>query len=389
MNVPDPVVNGKVTISWLDYEDKMGERPNSIDIELKDAMNDETVTKTFKAEDAVVNTDPSMTTWTFDVELPKLNDYVTYVLGYPTEVDGYDLHYASGGQIDSDGGTINLVYVKHLSKYVTYTEHWDDGNQRDMPRFFAMWMTPTNNDLLLGTGVEEFPRSLECGLDNDSYIDENTCQLQIYIPYIYPLDDNGVPIWDTPTAFEYEIYDTIKNYDYDVKIDDDGNIDVYITHEPYKLDDSKVEVIWDDNDNKNGKRPDEINLDLYNLDVKEQTITVSNDTWDEVITNLYQNYSYMKKSEYTLNIENTDDYEFTVTGNNTDGFKVNAKYIGEEVTIDNSEDIKEDNVKNENIKDEEVNPKTNDSIVLYVVILALMIIVVITSVYFLKKKNFK
>lgn len=97
----------------------------------------------------------------------------------------------------------------------------------------------------------------------------------------------------------------------------------------------------------------------------------------------------MKKSEYSLNIENTDDYEFTVTGNNTDGFKVNAKYIGEEVTIDNSEDIKEDNVKNENIKDEEVNPKTNDSIVLYVVILALMIIVVITSVYFLKKKNFK
>lgn len=211
------MVNGKVTISWLDYEDKMGERPNSIDIELKDAMSDETVTKTFKAEDAVVNTDPSMTTWTFDVELPKLNDYVTYVLGYPTEVDGYDLHYTSGGQIDSDGGTINLVYVKHLSKYVTYTEHWDDGNQRDMPRFFAMWMTPTNNDLLLGTGVEEFPRSLECGLDNDSYIDENTCQLQIYIPYIYPLDDNGVPIWDTPTAFEYEIYDTIKNYDYDLK----------------------------------------------------------------------------------------------------------------------------------------------------------------------------
>lgn len=102
LNVPDPVVNGKVTISWLDYEDKMGERPNSIDIELKDAMSDETVTKTFKAEDAVVNTDPSMTTWTFDVELPKLNDYVTYVLGYPTEVEGYDLHYASGGQIDSD-----------------------------------------------------------------------------------------------------------------------------------------------------------------------------------------------------------------------------------------------------------------------------------------------
>ena len=134
---------------------------------------------------------------------------------------------------------------------------------------------------------------------------------------------------------------------------------------------------------------DEINLDLYNLDVKEQTITVSNDTWDEVITNLYRNYSYMKKSEYSLNIENTDDYEFTVTGNNTDGFKVNAKYIGEEVTIDNGEDIKEDNVKNENIIDEEVNPKTNDSIVLYVVILVLMTIVVITSVYFLKKKNSK
>ena len=177
--------------------------------------------------------------------------------------------------------------------------------------------------------------------------------------------------------------------DYKIEVDDDGNIDVYIKHEPFKIDDSKVEVIWDDEDNKNGKRPDEIILDLYNHDTKEQEIKVNDDTWESTITNLYKNYQAPVTSEYSLSIDNTNDYEFTVTGNNEDGFKVTAKYIGEEVSANEEENIKDDNNIEENVKDEEVNPKTNDNIVMYVAILVLMVIIVITSVYFLKKKNSK
>ena len=214
----DSQVTGTINVRWIDYEDKTGERPDEIEVELYDFGNDEYVTKTLKEKDAQITVDQGMTVWTFEVKLPNLNDNTFYNLGTPPTISGYTYdRMASGGVINTNGGSINLVFTKHFSKYITYTEHWDDGNQRDMPRFFFFFLTPTNNDLLLGTGVEEFPRSLECGLDNDSYIDENTCQLQIYIPYIYPLDDNGVPIWDTPTAFEYEIYDTIKNYDYDLK----------------------------------------------------------------------------------------------------------------------------------------------------------------------------
>ena len=386
--VPDSVVKGNVIITWIDYEDKMGERPGSIDIEFQDAMSDEAVIKTFKAEDAVVNTNPSMTMWTFnDVEFPKLNDYVTYYLGFPTEIDGYVLDSSSGGQIDSEGGTINLYYVKHFSKYVTYTEHWDDDGARDAQRGLTVMMTPLNNDDL---GLDDgFPMRLNCGLDDDTYIDDDTCQTDIYIPYIYPFDENRVPIWNNPTKFKYELTEQIVFNDYKIEVDDDGNIDVYITHEPFKIDDSKVEVIWDDEDNKNGKRPDEIILDLYNHDTKEQEIKVNDDTWESTITNLFKNYQYPIVSEYSLSIENTNDYEFTVTGNNEDGFKVNAKYIGEEVSTNEEENIKDDNNIEENVKDEEVNPKTNDNIVMYVAILVLMVIIVITSVYFLKKKNSK
>lgn len=379
---PDPVVTGEVKIGWVDYEDKMGERPDSIDVEFYDMNNDKYVTKTLNVKDAKVDVSPDITLWTFDVVLPAKNDYIFYNLGSVPTVEGYTMDsMSSGGKIDIDGGSISLYFTKHFSKYVTYTEHWDDGNQRDMPRFFAMWMRPTNNDLLLGNGIGDFPMSLGCGRDKDAYIDDNTCRVSIYIPYAYPFDDNGVPIWDTPTTFEYEIYDTIKDYDYDYDVDDKGNIDVYITHEPYKLDNSKVEVIWDDDDNKNGKRPDKIALDLYNLDMKEQTIMVSNDTWNAIISNLYQNYSYMQKSEYHLSIENTDDYEFVVTGNDEDGFFVNAKYIGEE--------IKDNIVKEDNTLDKELNPKTNDNIIVYVIMSFLMVITIIISGCVLMNKNFK
>lgn len=376
--VPDQVVTGKVTIGWLDYEDKMGERPDSIDIEFYDMMNDEYVTKTFKAKDAIVNVSPSMTTWTFNVELPAPNDYIFYNIGVPPEIAGYEYNMmGSGGQIDIDGGTINLYFVKYFSKYVTYTEHWDDDGARDAERGLNVMMTPLNNPDL---GPEDdFPMRLNCGLDEDTYIDDNTCQTKIYIPYIYPFDENRVPIWNDPTKFKYELTEWIVFNDYKIEVDDYGNIDVYIKHEPFKIDDSKVEVVWDDENNKNGKRPDEIILDLYNHDTKEQEIKVKDDTWESTITNLYKNYQAPVTSEYSLSIDNTNDYEFTVTGNNEDGFKVTAKYIGEEVSADEEENIKDDNIKDdnieENVKDEEVNPKTNDNIIVYMLLFGVAILI--------------
>ena len=375
----DSQITGIINVRWIDYENKTGERPDEIEVELYDFGNDEYVTKTLKEKDAQITVNQGMTVWTFEVKLPNLNDNTFYNLGTPPIISGYTYdRMASGGVINTNGGSINLVFTKHFSKYVTYTEHWDDGGARDVDRVFAMWMIPINNDML---GEDDgFPMSLGCGRNKDAYIDDNTCQTSIYIPYAYPFDENNMPIWDDPTKFEYRMYDMITDYDYDYKVDEKGNIDVYIKHVPYMIDDSLVEVIWDDNDNKNGKRPNEISLDLYNHDEKEQSITVSDDNWKKEITNLYKNYLHGKASDYSLKINNTNDYEFVIKGNNVDGFKVYAKYIGQEIDT---------NLEGSEIKDEQINPKTNDNIVLYIVLLIVAILAMITSVFFLKKKNSK
>ena len=393
--VPESMIKGKVIVRWVDYDDKMEERPDNLEVEFYDFGNDKYITKTLYEKDAQVQSDPNMTIWTFEVELPAINENIFYNLGTPPEIEGYTFdRMSSGGSINSAGGSINLTFTKHFSKYVTYTEHWDDGGARDSERVFGMWMIPTNNDML---GEDDgFPMSLGCGRDQDTYIDDNTCQTKIYIPYVYPFDENNVPIWDEPTTFEYRKYDTLVDYVYDYVVDSEGNIDVYIKHEPYTIDDSKVEIIWNDNNDKNKKRPDEIILYLYNYDTLEQQIKVNSENWESTITDLYKNYLKGKASNYSLKVFNTEYYEFLVKGNSTDGFKVEAEYIGEDINIDNPDENNEEIINEElktneelKINEEQKNPKTNDNIVLYIVILILAGIVIISSIIFLRKKNYK
>lgn len=186
---------------------------------------------------------------------------------------------------------------------------------------------------------------------------------------------------DSPIQFEYEMIDYFINYDYDIQVDEDGNIDVYITHEPYRIDDSKVTINWDDANNKNNKRPDELTFELYNVDAKEQTITVSgSDNWTKEITNLYKNYAFGNPSEYSLKVSNTKDYEFNVTGNNTDGFVVNAKYIGKDINTSNTSFEDKDTINNQEI----TNPNTGDSITLVITLLVLSFLGTVFSFYKLK-----
>ena len=103
-----------------------------------------------------------------------------------------------------------------------------------------------------------------------------------------------------------------------------------------------------------------------------------------------------KASNYSLKVFNTEYYEFLVKGNSTDGFKVEAEYIGEDINIENPDENNEEIINEElktneelKINEEQKNPKTNDNIVLYIVILILAGIVIISSIIFLRKKNYK
>ena len=371
--VDDTFQFGTFEIAWHDYDDKLGYRPDEITLNFADLINVQHEYKvTFKKDDVkVTRVDDETTIWS----VTRAGIYMDREEGaqiYYTENANSSLtHYAypNGGNdyMTKENKKITVDFYILPFRTITYTEHWDDDGARDSERLTELEMR--NSD------INRYYR-LSCARDKETYIDDNTCSKEIYIEDAYQLDENGNPDLSNPYKFDYEIISKFFNYDYDIKVDQEGNIDVYVTHDPYKIADSKVTINWNDSSNRNNKRPDKLVLDLYNHDKKEQSITVTkDDDWSKIITNLYKNYLHGKASDYSLKISNTDDYEFTITGDNVDGFVVDAKYIGEEVTIDNDEDIKDDNIKEENIKDEESNPKTNDNIIDYILLLVVSILI--------------
>ena len=370
--IDDTFAFGTFEIVWHDYDDKLGYRPDEITLTYSDRINvthDYEVTFN-KDKVKVTKVDDETTIWS-----------VTKAGIYMDRIEGAEIFYTGGvpdhysvddtDYLTKEDKTSTIEFYILPFKTITYTEHWDDDNARDTDRYSVVEMT----------GDDNRHYRLSCANEKDTYIDKDTCQKEIYIEDAYHTDENGNPLLDSPIQFEYEMIDYFINYDYDIQVDEDGNIDVYITHEPYRIDDSKVTINWDDANNKNNKRPDELTFELYNVDAKEQTITVSgSDNWTKEITNLYKNYAFGNPSEYSLKVSNTKDYEFNVTGNNTDGFVVNAKYIGKDINTSNTSFEDKDTINNQEI----TNPNTGDSITLVITLLVLSFLGTVFSFYKLK-----
>ena len=377
--IDDTFAFGTFEIVWHDYDDKLGYRPDEITLTYSDRINvihDYEVTFN-KDEVDVTRVDDRTTIWS--VTIPGI---------YMDRIEGAEIYYTGGvpdhysvddtDYLTKEDKTSTIEFYILPFKTITYTEHWDDDNARDTDRYSAVEMTGDDNSHY----------RLSCANEKDTYIDKDTCQKEIYLEDAYHVDEDGKFLLDSPIQFEYKMIDYFINYDYDIQVDEEGNIDVYIKHEPYKLDDSNIVVNWDDTNNKNNKRPNEITLDLYNKDVKEQSITISEgDNWSKAITNLYKNYASGNPSEYSLKISNTKDYEFNVTGNNNDGFVVNAKYIGEDIEVNEITDNINNKSKQSNINPLETsNPNTSDNITLMLSLLTISFMGLVVSVYKIKKK---
>ena len=368
--IDDTFVPVTFEIAWHDYDNKLGYRPDEITLQFMDNVNlKEEYNYTFKKDEVDVRrVDDETTIWS--IERIVYMDHEDGAQIYYTEnarFPHYSYPLGTKDYITRENRTLTVDFYILPFKTITYTEHWDDGNARDFYR---------DTDIALDGDDGKYIR-VSCADEEDTYIDANTCQKEVYIEDAYHKDEFGNPLLDKPVQFVYKSLYANPDYDYKIVVDEEGNIDVYITHEPYRIDDSKVTINWDDENDKAKKRPDKLEFGLYNFDTQEQTITVTKeDDWEEVITNLYKNKKEKTPSQYSLRLKNTEDYEFTITGDNKEGFVVDAKYIGDLVDTPQEQQKVEVN-----------NPNTSDSIIIMTTLFIISLTGLGLTAYKFKKCN--
>ncbi len=107
-----------------------------------------------------------------------------------------------------------------------------------------------------------------------------------------------------------------------------------VVNNPVNKMDIPVEKVWDDNENQDGKRPEEITVKLLANGEVLQTVklTAKND-WKYVFTDLEIEKTVVKdgvevteKVEYTIEEVKVDDYETTISGSPTEGFVITNKH---------------------------------------------------------------
>lgn len=351
---------GTIKVIWGDYDNKMNERPSQFDVELLDLVSDERVTVTLKESDAKITRVNGQTTiWEVPVTLPMYDIEASYQ-STSNEIDlkGYLYNeVASGGRIFEDGGTITLVYFKDINKTIKYNFHFNDGGQRDFHRFKDLtWikMKATNS-------TEEY--LLKC-----DYIDNNKdeCQGEEYV-HAYYSDSDKRPIWDDPINYEFTTYYQYGDIQFDIQPDLDNNkVDVYLNYTPMKINDVNIKLNFLNGHEKKLK----VKL-LNQKGITEREVELIDEL---VVKDLYKNMAVEKEIEYSLQLDDPE-YTYEITGNQTDGFFINATYIEKKVSEKNDiiDNKKEEITKTNNI----TNPNTVDNILISIILCSLSFISII------------
>ena len=375
---------GTVTIKWLDYHDMMNMRPDKISLPLYETSYfEKKIYLNLEAKDAkiVYNENTKTTDWVFeynkalDLSIFKPNiDALQVVYKEDPLPSGYDLPYDSGILDDEIRysssrrefyGDLTIWFIKNIQKDYYVKAYFNDDNGRDDKRYIKFSMKATNTTLNGDFGTNYIFKDEK---DYDEYYFQT-------LPYLVG-DFNATEELD-PVKYEFEFLDDLvipDDYEYSVYLDENDYIIYTVNHKARTIK-VPINVKWNDNDNKNNKRPDKLVIKALNQDgevEKEIEITNEND-WQEVY-DLYENMKYSYGEEkviYTLDIEDDDNYKYVVNGDNN-GFEITADYIGEEIE--------------EVVEDVDTPPETSDKGLIYIsLFVGSMIMIVIGYKLYLKR----
>ena len=298
-----------VTKVWEDNDDQDGIRPESISVTLLADGEEADV----EDATATLNEDNDWTyTWE-DLDVNKAGTAIEYSVD-EVEVEEYETEIGDVTGSAAEGFEVEITNTHEVYKTtVTVTKVWEDEDDQDGIRPDSISVT------LLADGEEADVEDATATLNEDN-------------DWTYTWEDLDVN--KAGTAIEYSV-DEVEVEEYETEIgevtgdaEEGFEVEITNTHEVYKTT-VTVTKSWDDRDDKDGLRPDSIEVVLLadgeEADVEDATATLSEDnkwtyTWEDLDVN-----KAGTAIEYSVDEVEVEGYETEigeVTGDAENGFKV-------------------------------------------------------------------
>ena len=270
--------------TWDDRDDQDGKRPENITVRLM-ANGNEVASKTVSARDGWK--------WTF-TDMPKYDGgrVISYVLSedlvneYTSSVSGMD---------------VTNSYTPGKTQLNVYLGWLDDGD-RDGVR-------PDSATLHLLADGEDTGKTLTLN-EADGWTGSFTGldKMKAGREIKYTVSEDPVDKYSTRI---------IDGADYDSP----GMALVINTHKPESVS-IRGEKLWDDDENRDGTRPDSITVRLYQdgLMTEWKTVTAADD-WKWEFTDLYK-YRDGRRINFTVSEDPADGYTYAITGSADSGFTI-------------------------------------------------------------------
>ena len=289
-----PTTSVKVTKSWDDSNDQDGIRPKSVTVHL--------LTNGNKTDQYRVLNEDNGWTATFDnLPVSQNGEAIKYTVAEETIANSKYTAKVTGDA--KSGFTITNTYTPATTS-IKVTKSWNDNDNQDGKRPDEVTV-----DLLVNGSKDGQSKELSKSNNWTATFDN------------LPVNQDGHAI--TYTVAE----EAVANSKYTAKVTGDAKSGFTITNTYTPATTSiKVTKSWNDNDNQDGKRPDEVTVNLLvNGEETKQSIKLSkSNNWTDSFTNLPV-YKDGKKINYTVE-EKADDklanYTSNVTGDATQGFTI-------------------------------------------------------------------
>ena len=312
---------------WNDNNDQDGLRPESVEFELY-KNNIATGTKKTLTED----------TWTVTFDnLPVYENgqKITYTVKEVSEPEGYT---ASGEGTEENGYTITNTHTSELTE-ITAQKQWNDNNDQDGLRPESVEFELYKNNTATGTKKT---------LTGDTWT----------------VTFDNLPVYENGEKITYTVKEVSEPEGYTANGDgtEENNYTIINTHTP-GLTSVSVNKVWNDNNDQDGVRPDEIVVELLkNGEETGNRITLDEGNgWTGRFDNLPVNengekITYTIKeftvSGYAVNITQNSENNFTITNTHTPGVtSVNVNKVWDDK--DNQDGLRPDSIEVELLKNGE------------------------------------